>query len=87
MRVQEKINKVLELAKEILPVREYSIIKDNMESEKYNSVRYYVEDELERAEKRVLQSIYEDKYDEVYASKYKAFKKIDNEITFLCELI
>lgn len=86
---EEKINSIKQQIKDIseknLSYKEALFINHNIEKDKYDIVRAYMESCVMSVQSKLLDSIVESEYDPVYGSRYKTVKKIDNLITHICQ--
>ena len=85
MEKEKLVNELLEIAKNGLSDVEYKYIKQLVDKERYNEARVYLECCVESAQRKLLDSIYVDKFDVVYASRYRTVKRLDNKITYICQ--
>ena len=79
------VNEILNIAKSNLSDIEHKHVKQYIDNENFNGARAYLENCVETAQRRVLESIYIDKFDEVYANRYRVMKTLDNKVTYICQ--
>lgn len=84
-KLEEIEQQIIEIVDKSLGLKESIFIKHYIKEKDYNRVRAYMECCVLSSQTKVLDSILQSKYDEVYAERYKTVKTVDNLITYICQ--